>query len=30
MLRCQVMATKVFQDDFLAPARKFPMPMAAE
>jgi taurine dioxygenase len=25
MLRCQVMATKVFQDDFLAPARKFPM-----
>ena len=30
MLRCQVMATKVFNDDFLAPARKFPMPMAAE
>ena len=25
MLRCQVMATKVFRDDFLAPARRFPM-----
>ncbi len=25
MLRCQVMATKVFRDDFLAPARQFPM-----
>ncbi len=25
MLRCQVMATKVFRDDFLAPARRYPM-----
>jgi taurine dioxygenase len=29
MLRCQVMATKVFKPDFLAPARQHPMPMAA-
>jgi taurine dioxygenase len=30
MLRCQVMATKVFRPDFLEPARKYPLPMAAE
>ena len=29
MLRCQVMATKVFQPAFLEPARRFPAPMAA-
>ena len=30
MLRCQVMATKVFNPEFLAPARRYPAPMAAE
>jgi taurine dioxygenase len=29
MLRCQVMATKVFKPDFLAPARQYPMPPIA-